>query len=1039
MARTTVPGTQIRDDTVLVADLKDFAVIAATGLDVTVQAGYVRSNNIVTTKADQPLTLTNGAMNYVEMSNLGVASSNIVGFTSGSIPLASAEVFGGSSMYLNTSGDYLSTPAHVDFNLGTGDWTVDFQVMFTATNLNLAQYFLAQRDSGTVQYGFYKDVSTNGHKLAMFARNTTNQGDLIMDSAWTPVAGVWYHLAFVRNGANGYIFIDGVKQAATVTTAFGTFPSPSAAVQVGCLLGAGNNVWGYMDEVRVSKGIARWTASFTPATTRYTSDAYTSLLLHMTGTNASTTFTNSSATPKTMTAVGTAQISTAQYKFAATVTSIVDKRAWFLSTSEYTLLAGRSGGQTIIGGIAASENLTLQSTAHATKGFISIPSDNIRVGYTTSITPKDIIDIGFIPQLQLHKSDNGGILNTMWGASVTYSANLWLYKSKSTTVGTQTVVASGDTLGAVIFGGSDGTGFINAAAIAVKVDGVPGTNDMPGRLIFYTTPDGSSTLTERMRIDNGGRIIISSGGEVGSISQTEAGAGWTPFLQLNHTNNGGLSVTQWQNDTASYSHLWLSKSRSSTQGTHTIVQNGDTLGGIFFNGSDGVAFQNAATIKAFVEGTPGVDDMPGRLVFFTTPDGAKVPVERMRINNQGEITIGVAGTAAGNLYQYGTCFTYGGLAANAWVQFWYQSDQTTIGAQIGRWTANHYALAMNDGAGNRDILLYTNGVSWINSGYAFVLQAAASVNVGGALSYLQIFDAGNSGMSIVRGSASAIGARLILGKSRNTAYGSYTIVQSGDNIAEIFFAADDGTNYDSIVAKILVQVDGTPAANDTPGRMLFLTTPAGTEAAVERLRIESNGTLSVIGTTDYETLVTADDDIPNKKYVDDKITTGVVTGVVIKSVCTQYSTKLNVTTYTAIPEDDTKPTWAEGAVISGLQTAYAATNASNYLEFDIEVEVGSTVMQSLNFVMSLFKDGTGTGECVVSTIVQPFTNQSYPGGAVRLIYRTGAIGDTSSHNYDIRLGTTKGNDYAFTVNGWNNLRYLGGALISSMTIREIKA
>jgi hypothetical protein len=69
-----------------------------------------------------------------------------------------------------------------------------------------------------------------------------------------------------------------------------------------------------------------------------------------------------------------------------------------------------------------------------------------------------------------------------------------------------TVVASGDRIGSLVFRGSDGSAFQDAAFIAGEVDGTPGASDMPGRLAFFTTPDGSSSATERMRIDNAGRV-----------------------------------------------------------------------------------------------------------------------------------------------------------------------------------------------------------------------------------------------------------------------------------------------------------------------------------------------------------------------------------------------------------------------------------------------------------------------------------------------------------------------------------------------------
>jgi hypothetical protein len=72
------------------------------------------------------------------------------------------------------------------------------------------------------------------------------------------------------------------------------------------------------------------------------------------------------------------------------------------------------------------------------------------------------------------------------------------------------ILASGDTIGRLYFSGSDGTAKIPAAFIDAAVDGTPGTNDMPGRLVFSTTADGASSPTERMRIDSSGNVGINT-------------------------------------------------------------------------------------------------------------------------------------------------------------------------------------------------------------------------------------------------------------------------------------------------------------------------------------------------------------------------------------------------------------------------------------------------------------------------------------------------------------------------------------------------
>lgn len=107
------------------------------------------------------------------------------------------------------------------------------------------------------------------------------------------------------------------------------------------------------------------------------------------------------------------------------------------------------------------------------------------------------------------------------------------------------------------------------------------------------------------------------------------------------------------------------KSRATTDGTYTIVQNGDALGDCQFYGADGVQYILGASVKAEVDGTPGTNDMPGRLVFSTTADGASTPTEAMRINNAQQVGIGVTPAASKGTLQVGTIgYTDTGVVAS---------------------------------------------------------------------------------------------------------------------------------------------------------------------------------------------------------------------------------------------------------------------------------------------------------------------------------------------------------------------------------------
>lgn len=111
----------------------------------------------------------------------------------------------------------------------------------------------------------------------------------------------------------------------------------------------------------------------------------------------------------------------------------------------------------------------------------------------------------------------------------------------------------------------------------------------------------------------------------------------TPYFQLEGTD-GTLANASIIRNSANNAPpiLNFGKSRGASNGSVTIVQADDELGRIFFVGTDGVnANSYGARISAFVDGTPGANDMPGRLVFYTTADGASSSTERMRITNAG--------------------------------------------------------------------------------------------------------------------------------------------------------------------------------------------------------------------------------------------------------------------------------------------------------------------------------------------------------------------------------------------------------------------
>jgi hypothetical protein len=146
--------------------------------------------------------------------------------------------------------------------------------------------------------------------------------------------------------------------------------------------------------------------------------------------------------------------------------------------------------------------------------------------------------------------------------------------------------------------------------------------------------------TERARIDSSGRLLVGTSTARGDFFNT---SGRAPAFQIEGTSTNAFGMSITANSAGDNgAEINLAKSRGTNTGSSTIVVNNDTLARISFQGADGSELVPAAYIQADVDGTPGANDMPGRLVFSTTADGASSPTERMRIAQNGNIDIGGA-------------------------------------------------------------------------------------------------------------------------------------------------------------------------------------------------------------------------------------------------------------------------------------------------------------------------------------------------------------------------------------------------------------
>ena len=207
---------------------------------------------------------------------------------------------GTASAQFDGSGDSLDITDRVsDFQFGTFDFCIEFWMYMTSLTGTRRVFATNSRGSPYDVSGWLCTVNASG-QLEVAAGSFAAQSWLFsLSSATSTIAtGAWYHIALVKNGTafNGYV--NGVsKISTTISDSNALLIDPGTD---GLFLGrwpvTGTDFEGYLDEIRVSKGAARYTGDFTAPTTAFTADKYTKLLLHCDGSDSGTNFTDDSWT-----------------------------------------------------------------------------------------------------------------------------------------------------------------------------------------------------------------------------------------------------------------------------------------------------------------------------------------------------------------------------------------------------------------------------------------------------------------------------------------------------------------------------------------------------------------------------------------------------------------------------------------------------------------------------------------------------------------------------------------------------------------------
>ncbi|MFA6198730.1 MAG: tail fiber domain-containing protein [Patescibacteria group bacterium] len=313
------------------------------------------------------------------------------------------------------------------------------------------------------------------------------------------------------------------------------------------------------------------------------------------------------------------------------------------------------------------------------------------------------------PEAKLHLSVDGTTLNSdlytgseafisssngnsnfrmVAGGNATVANSFVMLKTRGT-VESPSIVSSGDVLGNIYGQGYDGASRIAAAVISFTVDGTPGSNDMPGRITFSTTPDGSSTLTERLRITSGGNVGI------GSTNPTQLlSVGSGNQFQVSSTGNvtGGT-----------YNGITI------TTGTGTLILNDKTLN-----------LSNSLTLS-------GAD---GKTINFGT--------NNLTFSTSGDYTLTIPATGTAAL----------GTGTNGYVAVWNGTNSLTSqqylnvaqgGTGAGTFSSN-YLLKGNGASALSSSVIYDDGT---NVGIGTTAVGTYKLNVAGDINATNYYANGN--------------------------------------------------------------------------------------------------------------------------------------------------------------------------------------------------------------------------------------------------------------------------------------------------------
>lgn len=203
----------------------------------------------------------NGSTTFTDESAAARGNATVVGNAQVS---TAVKKFGTGSIRLDGTGDSLTFPSHSDFNLG-GDFTIDVWARYDAGHLASGNCLVSRYNATTGQRCWLFDYN-GGLRFYVSPDGGAGAAQTVLSYSWTPTADTFYLQSVDRSGNVWRMYLDGVMVAKTTST---IIPATFAqALRIGDLNSGGDDLGGYIDEVRITNGVARYASDsgFTPPT-----------------------------------------------------------------------------------------------------------------------------------------------------------------------------------------------------------------------------------------------------------------------------------------------------------------------------------------------------------------------------------------------------------------------------------------------------------------------------------------------------------------------------------------------------------------------------------------------------------------------------------------------------------------------------------------------------------------------------------------------------------------------------------------------------